>query len=88
MHALSAILTGIFVALVIGFALTFGVALFVVLGLLALVTVAIIYAQVLWRRWQITRGEAVEIHMDETNNYSAPRPQVIDAEYKDVTDKE
>lgn len=94
MHLFSAILSGIFIALVIGFALTFGVVMFVVLGLIGLGAAALFYAQIWWRRWQIKKagGNPDEFihhrhHQQQQRNTPPPDAQIIDAEYHDVTDK-
>lgn len=90
MHFFSAILTGIFVALVIAFALTFGVAMLLALGLVALLMAILFYSQIWWRRWQIIRrGGTVHTTTIHEEVYTQQGdPQVIDVEYTDVTHKD
>ncbi|MGE0755148.1 MAG: hypothetical protein AB7L92_08330 [Alphaproteobacteria bacterium] len=91
MHIFSAIISGIFIALVLGFALSFGAVMLVVLTGIALLSAALFYAQIWWRRWQITRsgGTMPPPPSHEDISYTdTPQGPVIDVEYQDITDKE
>ncbi len=75
MEIIFTILTAAFIALMIGFALTFGFALFTVLLVTGVVLALISTGYGYWRRWRF---------VDYTQK-SERNPQVIEAEYTDIT---
>ena len=78
MHVIGTILSAIFVALLIGVSLTFGLALMGALILVALGTAAIFYGKQIWLRWRFKQNA---MQSENNNNVNV---RIIEAEYTEV----
>lgn len=75
MEFLLSVLSVLFIALILATALTFGFALFIWFAIAAAIVSVMMVIRELWRRWWF-------IH------HASPPPDVIDAEYKDISNDE
>ncbi|MFO0389260.1 MAG: hypothetical protein ACK502_06025 [Alphaproteobacteria bacterium] len=78
MHFLGAIFSGLFIALLVAVALTFGLALMGALLIVAFTTAAIFYGKQMWSRWRFKRNAA----------QSEGVVRIIEAEYTEIIRKE
>lgn len=77
MHVIGAIFSGLFIALLVAVALTFGLALMGALLIVAFTTAAIFYGKQMWMRWRFKQ--------DATKAEGGVR--IIEAEYTEITRK-
>lgn len=82
MDFISSVLTGIFIAILVGVTLTFGLALLAWCVFVAVVFAVIVVARDRWRRWRFVRSGTPEPEQ------KAKRITVIEAEYEDITHKQ
>jgi hypothetical protein len=78
MHVIGTIFSGLFIALLVGVALTFGLALMGALLIVAFTTAAIFYGKQMWSRWRFKQNA--------TKAEGGVR--IIEAEYTEITRKE
>ena len=76
MEFVAAFFTVVFVAIIIGTALTFSFALFVVFVVIAVLISAWVLLRQYWIRWRFIKS-------DQRNQQSS---KIIDAEYREITD--
>lgn len=81
MHIIGTILSAIFVALLIGVALTFGLALMGAILIVAFGTALLFYGQQAWLRWRFKQNAN-----DSENSENGVR--IIEAEYTEITRKD